>query len=65
VSDNVVTLAAVKSQRQPERRIFRCIACGSFTFKVIEQDGDDLILSCANCEGWITDFAITKTRPIE
>jgi transcription elongation factor Elf1 len=61
---DVISLAAHRSAREPERRIFHCVACGSYAFKIIEIAGEDHI-GCANCEAWISEFAITKTREIE
>lgn len=60
----VVSLEVVRSARRPERRIFRCIACGSYSFKIIEEDGEDS-LACANCEAWIYEFDVVKNRPID
>jgi transcription elongation factor Elf1 len=60
----VVSLEARRSGRYPNRRIFRCLACGSYTFKIVEEDGTDFI-SCANCEGWINEFDVAKNRPID
>jgi transcription elongation factor Elf1 len=61
MADNVISLEAHKSAREPLRRIFRCIACDSYQFKLIEVDGEDHI-SCANCEAWINEFNLVRTR---
>jgi len=57
----IVSLEAWRSARDPERRIFRCTACGSSAFKVIEIDGEHH-LGCANCEAWIDDFSLSRMR---
>jgi len=64
MTEMVISLAAVKSARQPKRRIFYCIACGSYAFKIIEADGEDS-LACANCEAWIYEFNLVRTNPID
>lgn len=58
---DVITLSKRQSARDPERRIFSCISCGSASFKILEVDGDDHI-ACANCEDWIHDFELVRTR---
>lgn len=58
---DVVNLKAWKSEREPDRRVFSCVACGSFAFKVIEIDGEDH-LGCANCEAWINEFDLVRTE---
>jgi transcription elongation factor Elf1 len=60
----VITLTQIQSPRDPLRRIYRCIHCSSFNFKIIEIDGEDH-LGCANCETWINEFQVTKNTEIE
>jgi transcription elongation factor Elf1 len=55
----VISLGAKKSAREEERRIFYCLACGSYSFKVVESKGEDW-LACANCECWIIEFSLTR-----
>jgi hypothetical protein len=57
----VISLAAVRSQRRPEVRIFCCVECRSYSFKIVELDGEDW-LACANCENWIQEFKLIRTR---
>ena len=68
MSDAVVSLAAERSARRsrdggPPVWIFRCLACGCYSFKLIEIDGEDNI-ACANCEAWIVEFDLRKNREI-
>lgn len=60
----VISLAKHQSPREPLRRLFKCVACDSYHFKLIEIDGDDHI-ACAHCEAWITEFELVKLREIE
>lgn len=68
MADEVISLAAVKSARRSDEtnnvRIFRCIACDCYSFKVIEIRGESC-LACANCETWIQEFDLVLTRAID
>jgi hypothetical protein len=57
----VVTLRPKVSAREPERRIFYCTACVCYSFKIVEFKGEDW-LACANCEAWVQEFRLTRTR---
>jgi hypothetical protein len=58
---DIITLLPRRSQREPTRRIFSCIGCGGYSFKLLEIDGADHI-ACANCETWIREFELVRTR---
>jgi len=58
---DVISLQGRKSAREEQRRIYNCIACKSYSFKIIESKGEDW-LACANCEEWIQEFKLTRTR---
>jgi len=68
MADKVVSLAAVKSQRRSDEtnnvRLFRCIFCDCYSFKIIEFRGE-LSLACANCEEWIHEFDVIANRPVD